>query len=73
MFHPDIAAAFEVVPDNVTAGHTKDSEGNFVAPSVEATPTVTVEVNLSEGEISWQSSPVQSVKQLLQHALAMLI
>lgn len=50
LFHPDIAAAFEIVPDNVTAGHTKDSEGNFIAPSVEAAPTITLEVNLSEGD-----------------------
>ena len=50
LFHPDIAANFEIVPDNVTAGHTKDSEGNFVAPVVEAAPTVTLEVNLSEGD-----------------------
>tara|TARA_A100001234_G_scaffold221391_1_gene237224 strand:- start:7614 stop:8036 length:423 start_codon:yes stop_codon:yes gene_type:complete len=50
LFHPDIAAAFEIVPDNVTAGHTKDSEGNFIAPTAEAAPTVNLEINLSEGD-----------------------
>ena len=33
IFHPDIAANFEVIPDNVDGSYTKDSEGNFIAPT----------------------------------------
>jgi len=31
-FHPDIAAQFVVVADNIEAGWIKQSDGSFVAP-----------------------------------------
>ena len=50
LFHPNIAAAFEVVPDNVDMSYIKDSEGNFNAPAAVTPPTVVTEVNLAEGD-----------------------
>lgn len=50
IFHPDIAANFEVVPDNVDGSYTKDSEGNFVAGTEPTIPEVVIEVILSEGD-----------------------
>ncbi|MAP42150.1 MAG: hypothetical protein CL981_00215 [Euryarchaeota archaeon] len=50
LFHPIIAAEFEVVPDNIDMSYTKDSEGNFNAPAAETPPTVVPEVNLGEGD-----------------------
>lgn len=50
LFHPTIAADFEVVPDNVEMSYIKDSEGNFKAPAADPAPTVVTESNLSEGD-----------------------
>lgn len=50
IFHPDIAANFEVIPDNVDGSYTKDSEGNFIAPTEAEIPAVVIEVVLTEGE-----------------------
>lgn len=50
IFHPDIAANFEVVPDNVDGSYIKDSEGNFVAGTEPTIPEVVIEVILSEGD-----------------------
>lgn len=50
IFHPDIAANFEVIPDNVDGSYTKDSEGNFVAGTEPTIPEVVIEVILSEGD-----------------------
>ena len=51
IFHPDIAADFEVIPDNVDATYTKNSEGSFVAGAAPAEPDVVVtDVILNEGE-----------------------
>ena len=50
IFHPDIAANFEVVPDNVDQSYIKDSEGNFVAGTEPTIPEIVIEVVLSEGD-----------------------